>query len=124
MQEIQKKILELAKLKSEALMKNDYRLLSKLIHEDFRYINSHGEESRKLEYISQFSSNSNMMWKSQDYINPSISLIENIAILESEIHDIFSYNSHEYHGTFKTLMIFRKEDEHWKWWRGMTVEIQ
>lgn len=117
-----REIMRLADLKAKALVERDSKVLAGILHEDFRYTNSHGRTYDKKSYIGLFEGSSEMRFISQEYSGLEVNIHGRIAVLEASVADSFTYQGRELQGTFRTMMLFIKELGEWKWLRGITVE--
>jgi hypothetical protein len=125
-EEVVPDIIELIKLRSQAVVKNDTTTLDSILARDFRYINVFGESLSREEYLKNNASlgSDSSRWISQDIDSIDVSVLDRSAIVTFRVLDKFIYEGMRYENYCRSTFVYELQDDAWKCILGHTTKIE
>ncbi len=121
-------IINLAKQRSQAVVKGDTSALLKILDKDFIYINISGEKLDRNRYISGLVSfkNDSSYWISQDMDSIKVRPLGNgdAVIITFTLQDQLMYEGIRVNNQCRSTFIYEKKGNDWKCLLGQTTKIE
>jgi hypothetical protein len=119
-------IIELIKLRSQAVVKTDTATLDSILARDFRYINIFGESLSREEYLKNNASlgNDSSRWISQGIDSIDVRVLNSSAVVTFRVLDKFIYEGVPYENYCRSTFVYELQDDAWKCILGHTTKIE
>jgi len=109
--------------KAGALVARRADLLSALIHDDFAYVNAGGRRSDKPGYVDAFCTSGRILFLAQHFSELEARQVDNVAIATMTIHDELSIEGRSVTGHYRSLSVFLRSPDGWRWLAGQTAAV-
>ncbi len=121
-------IINLAKDRSQAVVKYDTSFLLQILDENFVYINTSGKTLNRESYLEGLVSfkNDSSYWISQDLDRIGVKSMNNgdAAIITFRVHDKFMYEGILYTNYCSSTFVYERKGKEWKCLLGQTTKIE
>jgi hypothetical protein len=121
--DLSQSLLQVAQARSEALVHKDSDTMSRILSEEFVYINSTGEVLTKTEYIENYVISPDARWTSQTMEDVDIQLHDTVGILRCRVHDVAEFAGDPFVASFRSLFVYRRNGDEWHCVVGQTTAI-
>jgi hypothetical protein len=116
-------LLQAAQARSEALVHKDSDTMSRILAEEFVYINSGGEVLTKTGYIENYVLSPDAQWTSQTMEDVHIQIYDTVGVLRCRVHDVAEFAGDPFVASFRSLFVYRRNGNEWQCVAGQTTAI-
>lgn len=121
-------IIDLARKRSQAVVKGDTATLNQILDRDFVYINTSGELLDRDNYLNGQVSfrNDSSYWISQTIDSITVRPLNNrnAVVINFKIHDELMYEGTLYKNFCRSTFVYEKKGDDWKCLLGQTTRIE
>jgi hypothetical protein len=116
-------LLQVARARSEALVRKDADTMRRILADEFVYINSGGEVLTKTGYIEDYVISPDAQWTSQTMEDVHIQIYDTVGVLRCRVHDVAEFAGDPFVASFRSLFVYRRNGDEWQCVVGQTTAI-
>lgn len=117
-------VLQVARARSEALVHKDVEAMSRILADEFMYINARGRMLTKQEYIENYLRSPNVQWGNQTIEEVQVQLYGDTALLYAKVHDVVTFSGHVIDAHFQSLFVYQRDaTDAWRCIAGQSTAI-
>ena len=109
--------------KAAALVARSAADMAALLDDRFVYVNAGGRRVERDGYLAAFTGDGPLRFVSQDIIDLQVTEYEEFAIATMTLHDVFDTPSGHFDGELRSLAVFRRTPQGWRWSGGQTMRL-
>ena len=107
--------------KAAALVARQADLLWALINDDFVYVNAGGRRFDKPGYVDAFCTSGRILFLAQRISELEVRRVDAVATATMTIHDELSIEGRAVAGRYRSLCVFLRCSDGWRWLAGQTA---
>ena len=109
--------------KAAALVARRADLLSALIHDSFVYVNAGGRRFDKPDYVDAFCTSGRILFLAQCVLELDVRRVDAVATATMTIHDELRIEERAVAGRYRSLCVFLRSPDGWRWLAGQTAAV-
>lgn len=116
-------IANLLAAKADALIRRADHDLAALMDGGFVYVNASGRRFDKAGYVAAYCVSGQIRFRSQRARELELGVFPGFAVATLFVDDVFEMQGQLVEKSYRSLCVFRRDDERWLWAAGQTMAV-
>ena len=109
--------------KAAALVVRSAADMAALLDDPFVYVNASGRRVERRDYLAAFTGDGPLRFVSQNIADLEVVDHDGFAIATMTLHDVFTTPSGHFDGQLRSMAVFRRTPQGWRWSGGQTMRL-